>query len=417
MVLPSVALVASYDVVIYGGSSAAVTAAIAASQNGTRPVALVEPHSAAGGMVSVGGLGLNDALDYSYASFLFSGLTNEWLARVSASYNTTERVWLPDMHVAQQAIDGMLADRPSISVFTGCTLTAASSHSGTIMSITAACANNASQVFTGRVFIDASVTGDIIVAAGVSYAWGREGRDAYNESLAGAMHYGDGEDGSVFPQNVSAVYANGTLLPWVMPGAVPPAGAADDGIMAFQHRACVTTDPDRTVFPAPPGYTRDDFALLLRLLATGSLGPSPPLSRFMSLIPYSSVVAAHGRHKYMICCGGTPFDSDAVTANLGFLGPDALAPGRRAALDALHTRYLLGMLFFLATDAAVPNATRADVGRYGLCSDEWQDAAPVAHWPPALYVREGLRLVNDAVLTQSTLVNPRLKPDGVAVGA
>jgi hypothetical protein len=408
-------LTARFDTVVYGGSSGAVSAAIAASVNGTRPVALIEPHSAAGGMLSAGGLGLNDALDFSYADFLFSGLAREWLTRVSAAYNTTESVSLPDMYVAQAAVDAMLAARASITVYTSCPLAAVESSGGVIRHLNASCANGTLLSAAAAVFIDASITGDLLVAAGVSYAVGREAAAKYNESLAGVLWYGDGADGSTFPPNVSAAFPNGTLLPWVSSEPLAPPGAGDGRYMAFQHRACVTTDANRTPFPAPPGYGRADFLLLLRLLATGRFGPSPPLSAFMSLIPYSSAVARAGRHKFMICCGGTPMDSDAVTANEGYLGPGSLP--LRSGLDALHTRYLLGLLFFLGNDAAVPDATRADVARYGLCSDEWTAAAPVPHWPPVLYVREGARLVNDAVLTQASLVSPRGKPDGVAVGA
>ena len=39
------------------------------------------------------------------------------------------------------------------------------------------------------------------------------------------------------------------------------------------------------------------------------------------------------------------------------------------------------------------------------------------YWPPQLYVREGARLVNDNVLTQKTLIENRVKSDGIAVGA
>jgi hypothetical protein len=104
-----------------------------------------------------------------------------------------------------------------------------------------------------------------------------------------------------------------------------------------------------------------------------------------------------------------------VTLSAGYVG--ARAPAARAAAAAAHTRYLLGALHFLASDAAVPAATRADAARYGLCGDEWAAAQPVPHWPPQLYVREGARLVNGAPLTQSSLVTPRGKADGVAVGA
>ena len=142
-------------------------------------------------------------------------------------------------------------------------------------------------------------------------------------------------------------------------------------------------------------------------------GKVPTLSDFVALIPFSAAVAKAGRNKFMLCCGGWPVNGDAVTVNAGYVGA---TPAARRAADAAHTRYLLGALHYLANDPAVPPAMRADVSRYGLCDDEWPAADP-PHWPPQLYVREGARLVNDAVLTQATLVQPRGKPDGVAVGA
>ena len=67
-----------------------------------------------------------------------------------------------------------------------------------------------------------------------------------------------------------------------------------------------------------------------------------------------------------------------------------------------------GMLHYLATDAAVPNGTRAAVAQYGL------DASP-PHWPPQLYIRQSSRLVGDTVLTQNTMAAPRRKADSVAL--
>jgi hypothetical protein len=37
----------------------------------------------------------------------------------------------------------------------------------------------------GKIFIDAGYEGDLMARSGISYAWGREGRDEYNESWAG----------------------------------------------------------------------------------------------------------------------------------------------------------------------------------------------------------------------------------------
>jgi 2-polyprenyl-6-methoxyphenol hydroxylase-like FAD-dependent oxidoreductase len=73
-----------YDVLIFGASSAGVAAAITASANGTRSVALVEPLPLAGGMLSAGGLYLTDQLDPRYSRFFVSGVAREWADRVRA---------------------------------------------------------------------------------------------------------------------------------------------------------------------------------------------------------------------------------------------------------------------------------------------------------------------------------------------
>jgi hypothetical protein len=406
---PSAAL--DYDVLVFGASSAGVAAAIAASANGTRRVALVEPLAVAGGMLSAGGLGLQDQLDGAYARFFVSGVAREWADRVRAAYGSAEDVLTPDAHVSQAVVDAMLAARPGVDVLTGCALLGVARAGAALASVTLDC--RAAPV-TAAVFVDASYAGDLLVASGVPFAAGREANTTYGESLAGVLRIGGGDGEDAFSGNVSAVAPGGGLLPGISPAALPPAGSADGGLMAFGHRACVTADADRVPFPAPAGYDRGDHALLQELVsAAAARGKAPSLSDFVGLSPFSAAVARTGRTKFVLCCGGWPINGDAVTLNAGFVGA---TPAARRASIAAHTRYLLGALHFLANDAAVPPATRADASRFGLCSDEWPAADP-PHWPPQLYVREGARLVNDAVLTQTTLVQPRGKPDGIAVGA
>jgi hypothetical protein len=405
-----------YDVLVYGASSAGVAAAITASANGTRSVALVEPLPLAGGMLSAGGLYLHDQLDPRYSHFFVSGIAREWADRVRAAYGSTADVLTPDAFVSQATVDAMLAARPSISVLTDCALLGVERAGAAISSLSVDCRPSP---ISAAVFVDASYAGDLLVAAGVPHAVGREAAAAYGESLAGVLGLGGGDGEDAFPWPVPATAPGGGLLPGVSPTALPPAGAADGLLMAFGHRACVTTDAaTRVPFPPPLGYNRSDHALLAEVLAAAARagGRAPALSDFVGLIPYDAAVAAAGRHKFMLCCGAWPVNGDAVTLNVGYVSAASRSPAARRAADAAHTRYLLGALHFLASDAAVPAATRADAARYGLCGDEWAAGEP-PHWPPQLYVREGARLVNDAVLTQASLVIPRGKPDGIAVGA
>ena len=405
-----------FDVLIYGASSAGVAAAVTASAHGAS-VALVDPLASPGGMLSAGGLFLQDQLQESYTRFFVSGVAREWADRVRASYNGTaggEEVLTPEAHVAQAAVDAMLAARPSIRVLTNCSLLNATREGAVLASVTLDCHPTP---LLATVFIDASYPGDLLVAAGLPHSVGREANTTYGESLAGVLGLGGGDGEDAFPTPVpAAAPSGGGLLPGVSPATLPPRGASDTGLMAFGHRACVTTDAaTRIPFPPPPGYNRSDHALLQEVVAAAAAGGRAPLlSQFVALIPYSAAVARAGRHKFMLCCGGWPVNGDAVTLNAGYVG--AREPAARRAVDAAHTRYLLGALHYLANDAAVPASTRADVAKYGLCGDEWGDATP-PHWPPQLYVREGARLVNDNVLTQVTLVNPRGKADGIAVGA
>jgi hypothetical protein len=68
----------------------------------------------------------------------------------------------------------------------------------------------------------------------------------------------------------------------------------------------------------------------------------------------------------------------------------------------------------MSNDPRVPSATRADVGRWGVCADEY---AAFGHMPPQLYVRVSNRMVGDVVLTQTSLRHPSpTRTDSVAVG-
>lgn len=408
-----------FPILVYGASSAGVAAAITASKNSTIAVALVEPLQIVGGMLSAGGLFLNDQLDSSFNSFFVSGLSRELMENVNAHYSSKSDVVLPDMWVAQAAIDSMLESRPSIKIMTGCALISASRSDATVTSITVDCADGM-HVITSSVFIDASYSGDLLVASGVSYTFGREANTTYGESLAGALDFSDGED-EFKVNSTRAIDSNGNLLPNIDHNPLPSPGGADDRMMAFQHRACVTKDIGLKVpFYQPEGYNRSDHALLQEMLdqyqkSGKSFIEAPTLSTFASLIPFSGAVANAGRHKLQLCCGGWPLNSDAVTLNEGYVGKGSTAETRRQ-IDAKHTRYLLGALYYLANDLAVPNATRADASQYGLCGDEWISSVP-PHWPPQLYIREGARLVNDNVLTQKTLIESRVKSDGISVGA
>ena len=64
---------------------------------------------------------------------------------------------------------------------------------------------------------------------------------------------------------------------------------------------------------------------------------------------------------------------------------------------------MLGLLYTMANDAAVPVKVRQTMSTWGLCKDEFP---ATSGFPPALYVRAARRLVGDYVFTQNSPKSP-----------
>lgn len=186
--------------------------------------------------------------------------------------------------------------------------------------------------------------------------------------------------------------------------------------MAYEFFACLsTTDGNRVPFYPPEGYNPDDFTLLLRqiegVVANGRYPHGPPLNYFGDVQCYDDVVEkVTGNRDCLLCCGMAPVDSDQPDLNRGW--PSA-NHSQRLAIAQAHRYYVQGSLYFMAHDPRVPNFTRTDSLRYGYCKDEY---ARFGNFPPQIYVRISNRLQGEALLTQNNIVNPQVKPDGVAMG-
>lgn len=399
-----------YDVVVYGGNSAGVAAAVQAARLG-KSVVLVSPDAHLGGLSS-GGLGWTD----SGRKEAVGGLAREFYRRIKAHYDRPDAwvgrkpadypayrprddaMWAFEPHVAEAAFEALIAgqhvpvargewlDRDRGVRKDGARIVAIGMLSG--------------KVYRGRVFIDATYEGDLMAAAGVAYAVGREPNSRYNETLDGvqvAHATAHQFERPVDPFVVPGDPASG-LLPRIHPGPPGEDGAGDRRIQAYCFRLCLTDAPGNLVpFAKPEGYDPGQYELLGRYLRAGWRG----VTRKFDMLPNRKTdTNNHGA-----------FSTDDIGMNYDY--PEA-SYDRRRRIVAEHETYQKGLMYYLAHDPGVPEAVRAEVGRWGLARDEFADNG---HWPRQLYIREARRMVADFVMTERHLRGLDPTPEPVGMGS
>jgi len=366
------------DVCVYGATAAGVAAAVAARAAGAKTV-LVEPGAHVGGVVS-GGLSWSDVGD----TRVLGGFTRRFYDAVARHYG--EPLWHlpgPEPHVAEEILGGQLA--------------------GVDVRL------QTRELPDAAVYVDAGYEGDLLPRFGLPYRVGRESRDTYGERWAGRQPaYRPGRHNLAV--RLSPFAEDGALLPFVREPELDdrglPAerlGEGDGGLQAYQLRLCLTDrGRNRVPFDEPPGYDAGSFELLRRLLAAAPFDAGDLLGLVSGLLPNGKCdVNSIG-----------PFSLNLLDGtNRDY--PDGDDRTRARVYDR-HLHYARSLLWFLATDADVPPRIRAEVGRWGLCADEFTASGG---WPHQLYVRDGRRLLGEHVLSERDLVDPRPQPDVVALGS
>ena len=418
------------DVVIYGSSPAALTAAIEAQRHG-RTAVVVSPETRIGGLTT-GGLGQTDIGNKS----AFGGLALEFYRDVAAWYKDPanwkcERRadYLPDGQCAgTHGDESMWTFEPSaalailerwerengLEIVRGERLDRAKGgvtvSDGRIVSFRTL----SGRTFRGKMFVDATYEGDLMAAAGVSYAVGREANATYGETISGIQR--QHSTGHQMNPGVSAYVRAGDpssgLLPGVEPDVAEPDGTGDRRVQAYCFRMCLTDDPENRIpFVKPANYNPLDYELLLRNLE--AIDPKVFAENADKPDAFMPWINSRMPNRKTDTNNRTGFSSDFIGGNWDW--PEASYAERERILKR-HLDYQMGLMWTLANDPRVPEPIRTRVARWGTCRDEFADG--LGHgWQRQLYVREARRMVGEYVMTERNCRGTAVAPRPVALGA
>lgn len=385
----------SYDICIYGGTSAGVIAAYTASKQG-KSVLLIEPGRHVGGMSS-GGLGYTD-IGNKYA---ISGLALDFYRRIGRHYGKFEQ-WTFEPKVAEALFMDYLK-RGNVKVLYNHRLHSVQKTGNVIKSIVLENSLTSITALTiqAKMFIDCSYEGDLMARAGVAYTVGREDNSQYGETINGVQL----KDGHQFPNGIDPYKIPGDstsgLLWGISNKRLKPAGSGDKKVQAYNFRICLTNNPANMVpITKPERYDAARYELLIRLMQKQpwkSLNDGFAWSRMPG--NKTDINNKHG------------FSTDMIGVSWNY--PDADYK-ERAAIWQAHTDYTKGLLYFVGHDPRVPEHIRREILAWGYPKDEYTDNG---NWTHQLYVREARRMIGTLVMTQHHCEGKEKVTDGVGMAA
>ncbi|MEQ9221774.1 MAG: FAD-dependent oxidoreductase [Cyclobacteriaceae bacterium] len=408
----------SADVIVYGGTSAAVTAAVEVVRSG-KSVIMVSPDIHLGGLSS-GGLGFTDtgkkdaigglSREFYQRIYNYYDVDSTWKWQKKSEYGNkgqgtpaidgaNRTMWIFEPHIAENVFEDFVSEH-DIKVYRDEWLDRSSgveSADGKIIAITTLSGKR----FEGKVFMDATYEGDLMAAANVSYHVGRESMDTYGEKWngiqTGVLHHGHWFYSDISPYVVPGDPSSG-VLPKVSTEDPGVYGEGDDKIQAYCFRTCMSNHPDNRVpFPKPDNYDPKDYELLGRVFDTGR---KDWFQKFDVIPNRKTDTNNHG-----------PFSSDNIGMNYDY--PEA-SYERRKEIIKEHENYQKGLLYYVANDPRIPEDIQTKMNEWGLAKDEFVDNG---NWPHQIYVREARRMIGQYVTTEHEVLGKRDVKDPVGMGS